>query len=143
MRGFSEEIQKSVISYMYIPKKERFIAVVDNIKEEIDGIMSILSLWPNVKAVSVIQSDGEYPEIPMEADAILLDENMEIISGTEVAYKLTSSGYRGIIASITSGNSPEFTKLHFDEKLLILRDSDSAKSFVFFMNSILKELDSN
>jgi hypothetical protein len=138
MNNFTEEEQKNLISKMHIPARKTLVVLIDNLQEDIEGISSILSVWPNIDMIVLIQSEGSNLNIPPDADIILLDENLDGTTGTEIAKNLIESGYGGTIVSITSGSRPSYTKWHFGGKLSVLNNYETAKSFVSFMNQFLK-----
>lgn len=123
--------------HMLVPEKHRSIIIVDDEPNMAAGMKRILEVWPTI-SVQYIQQTKGIPDIPLDADIILLDEMMANgLKGKEVVEWLRSKKFAGKVVSTTGGPKPDHVKHHFQQKGVIETSRQAAEAFVTFMNGLL------
>jgi len=130
----------SLIGKMQIPCSETTIAIVDDRREEIEGMVKILQSWPRVNCIPVIQETSDLPNI--SPDIWLLDEDMPEPAkrGSEYARELRIARSQALIASTTGGQKPKTIDLHFSGKTSVTKSRSSAEDFIRFINKLLSTI---
>ena len=139
--NFSLDEKLSALSvYMFTPREEIDVLIIDDTENEITGILQILKAWHNINVTYLLPQ--EIPEkLFLSVQVFLLDEVMGSLTGTEVAKNLFDQGCTGsIMVSITGGNRPDWTSLHFGNKMRVSTQLDSALEFIRFMNQIFSKI---
>lgn len=125
------------------PMRPLRVIVVDGDENAVEGIVPLLLHWDNIFSVTIIQSSAVYPDIlGGRDDIVLLDENMDKITGTKIAEWLREDGFPGIIASITSEDAcPPAFKYHFPHKRLMTVSFKAAGKFILWLNALIFEVE--
>ena len=129
-----------------LPAKEMtVIALVDDVPHEVDGMIRLLEVWPNLAVFPILGEPENVNELVNKILAInpkivLLDEAIATVKGTDVANALWEHEYAGIIASTTGGSCPKYTKDHFGRKIKIEEDLNATEQFIQFMNRLIARL---
>lgn len=134
---FEDELS-DLIGQMQIPNREIQIVIVDDRPEEVQGMTTLLNVWPKVKCEVVIQNQ---PNLPTLSPSIwLLDEDMPAPArkGSEYAKELEAT--EALLASTTGGSKPDFTNYHFGGKVGIRKNRSDALGFIKFINKILIDI---
>jgi hypothetical protein len=130
----------SLLGHMACPLRDLVVLVVDDMPEEVQGMMQILRAWPKVSAQFLAHVSG-MPKVPEKTDLLLLDEGLkEELTGTVVAAALKRQCFAGVIVSTTAGEKPAFTPWHFGLKGQIAKDQSAALAFVQFMNLLIEQV---
>lgn len=136
------EVIPWLVAKMFVPPAECDVIIIDDKPDEVAGIETILAAWPRLKPIKIICSGASrdlLSHIRLRGYGIvLLDEDMGDTKGSVLANQLRESNPRVIIASITGGNCPSYTRDHFQAKTYVEKDSFAAVGFVRFMNAILQ-----
>ncbi|MBT6691079.1 hypothetical protein HOB10_01955 [Candidatus Parcubacteria bacterium] len=136
-------------STMLAPKSQLSVMVVDDMPDEVAGMMRLLNVWPgglviNEAAIGqshIVDSDEQSLVVIIERpDIVLLDEDIGDIKGSDVAEVLLDKDFEGILASITGGECPEFTRYHFGSKTSIQTSRQAAERFISFMNKLIDQV---
>lgn len=127
-------------SEKFAPSSPRSVVIVDDEPHMARNMSRILEGWPNVSLTVIITI--RLPEIPLDADIVLLDESMQRITGTQVYEDLQERGFRGLVASTTGGKPPQWVRHHFGLKKFISQSAGGAEMFIGFMNKLLSRLES-
>lgn len=143
-------ITASQLAAMRAPQGPRKIVIVDNEPEAASGIQAILALWPGGLSVLFVEHRSlEMPEIPMDADIVLLDSEFFVtraehdrMNGAVVAEELKRRKFTGTIAAIPNRYSrtvPPYSPYVFSGKThLHFGFGDAIDEFIAFMNLILR-----
>jgi len=142
MAMFYAEYMHGLKKLMRIPPKRAVhVQVIDDDEIAVAGLRTLLGHWNNVALLAVIQSGGRMPYLDLESDIVLIDDEMDNLSGAEVIDRLRDKSYYRLIASI---GQHSFEKLrvrhHFDRKARVGRELTDTKDFIEFMNSMISEI---
>lgn len=136
-------------STMLAPKGSLSVMVVDDMPDEVAGIVRLLEVWPGelvlgtacIGQADIADSDEQALVVGVERpDIVLLDEIIGNIKGSDVAKGLLTRGFTGTLASITGGECPEFTSHYFNAKTHIQTSRQAAEGFISFMNNLVDQV---
>ncbi|MCX6782017.1 MAG: hypothetical protein NTW66_02795 [Candidatus Magasanikbacteria bacterium] len=140
MAVFYAEFMQGLKNQMRIPAKRPVrVLIIDDSEVAVAGMRTLLGHWNNLGLLTVIQSDGQMPPLDLESDIVLLDEQLDGLTGAQVTEQLRSSSYCGMIASIGQGDeSPNDFKTHFGHKACVGSDIKETERFIKFMNGLIE-----
>jgi len=134
-------------STMLAPQGELTVMVVDDMPDEVAGILRLLSIWPGDLVVHEVVGQSYADAVSISSAVfdrkpaiVLLDEAIGDLKGSDVATALGACGFEGIFASITGGECPEFTSHYFNAKTNIRTSRQAAERFISLMNRLIDQV---
>ncbi len=128
---------------MYVPRGKIPVFVFYNKREEVETMLELLILWPNVE---VNFFKGVFPsktkmELGNKKAVVLLDHDLgeNSIPGSEIAAILKQNGHTGPIVSISNDEKPDYAGFHFKPKTLVGSDPQATEDFKTFMNQVIAQ----
>ncbi|HMO18390.1 MAG TPA: hypothetical protein PKA63_08875 [Oligoflexia bacterium] len=136
-----KESLSELLVHALIPENPVRVFIVDDTRKYIDNMAIVLQAWRNITVEVILHEEG-IPEVPMQANIALLDEDLsQGIKGSKIHEYWKDKGYSGLVASTTGGEKPSHVEHHFHQKSSLAENYDSALDFVRFMNLLIKKLE--
>ena len=132
-----------LVGLMKAPRGPNLVAIVDDKPQEVEGLLKMLEVWPELNVVPFVGPTTRTAEdmakilYDINPTIILLDEDIDQVKGTEIALNLNNVGYQGIVATITGGEKPDYANYHFALKAQVMKKKKAALEFVDFINKLL------